>query len=228
VLFIIAEDLTEMEVQANVDEADIGQVKQDQDVTFTVDAFQGEKFHGNVKLVRLNPIIQQNVVTYTVVISAQNKEEKLFPGMTATVTITNSAAHDVIRIPAAAVRFTPPSSDNQTGAPGKSGNRDTSNSRAGGRDAAGGQKRGMQSKNGIIYRRSDAPAEPGGVPPMEQVKVVLGISDGLNTEIVSSDKPLNVGDSIAVGSVMPTKPGASAPAGATPFGTAPGAGAGRR
>ncbi len=117
VLFIIAEDLTEMEVQANVDEADIGQVKQGEDVSFTVDAFSGEKFHGIVKLVRLNPVIQSNVVTYTVIISAQNKEEKLFPGMTATVTITNSAVQDALRVPTAATRFTPPSADNNATPP---------------------------------------------------------------------------------------------------------------
>ncbi len=222
VLFIIAEDLTEMEVAANVDEADIGQVKQDEDVSFTVDAFPGEKFHGIVKMVRLNPIIQSNVVTYTVVISAQNKEEKLFPGMTATVTITNSAAHDVIRIPAAAIRFTPPSLDNSTGSTAKSGNHDSTSGHGGARRDSSQGHRGTGSKNGTIYRRAVGPVEAGKLPTLEAIKITMGISDGMNTEVLTSDKPLNVGDSIAIGSVMPAKAAGSAPAGATPFGTQPG------
>lgn len=86
-LFTIANDLTQMQVEANVDEADIGQVKEGQTVTFTVDAFPDDVFSGTVKQVRLEPTVTSNVVTYTVIINAPNPEEKLFPGMTANVNI---------------------------------------------------------------------------------------------------------------------------------------------
>ena len=86
-LFTIANDLTQMQVQAKVDEADIGEVKAGQPVTFTVDAFPDDVFTGTVKEVRINPTVTSNVVTYTVIINAPNPETKLFPGMTANVTI---------------------------------------------------------------------------------------------------------------------------------------------
>ena len=87
-LFTIANDLTKMQVEAKVDEADIGEVKAGQPVTFTVDAFPDDVFAGTVKEVRINPTVTSNVVTYTVIIDAPNPESKLFPGMTASVTIT--------------------------------------------------------------------------------------------------------------------------------------------
>ena len=87
-LFTIANDLTKMQVEAKVDEADIGEVKAGQPVTFTVDAFPDDVFTGTVKEVRINPTVTSNVVTYTVIIDAPNPESKLFPGMTASVTIT--------------------------------------------------------------------------------------------------------------------------------------------
>ena len=87
-LFTIANDLTQMQVQASVDEADIGEVKAGQPVTFTVDAFPDDVFTGTVKEVRINPTVTSNVVTYTVIINAPNPEMKLFPGMTANVSIT--------------------------------------------------------------------------------------------------------------------------------------------
>ncbi len=86
-LFTIANNLTEMQVEANIDEADIGQVVEGQPVTFTVDAFPDDVFSGTVKQVRLNPTVTSNVVTYTVIIDAPNPDEKLFPGMTASVSI---------------------------------------------------------------------------------------------------------------------------------------------
>ena len=86
-LFTIANDLTQMQVEAKVDEADIGEVKAGQPVTFTVDAFPDDVFTGTVKEVRINPTVTSNVVTYTVIINAPNPESKLFPGMTASVTI---------------------------------------------------------------------------------------------------------------------------------------------
>ena len=101
-LFTIARDLKEMQVEANVDEADIGQVKMDQRVTFTVDAFPGEEFDGKVTQVRLNPTTSSNVVTYTVVIKADNPELKLMPGMTATITIFTKELQNIVVLEAKA------------------------------------------------------------------------------------------------------------------------------
>lgn len=106
-LFVIAKDLSQMKVMAAIDEADIGQVKQGQKATFTVDAFQGESFNGAVQEVRLNPTTTSNVVTYTVVITAENPEQKLLPGMTATCTIVTQEVKDAIAIPVKALKFTP-------------------------------------------------------------------------------------------------------------------------
>lgn len=106
-LFSIAKDLTKMKVQANVDEADIGQVKLDQKVTFTVDAFPDDNFEGKVTQIRLNPTVSANVVTYQVIIEAPNPELKLMPGLTASVSIITKNADDVVLVPAKALRFTP-------------------------------------------------------------------------------------------------------------------------
>lgn len=100
-LFTIANDLTQMQVQASVDEADIGEVKAGQPVTFTVDAFPDDVFAGTVKEVRINPTVTSNVVTYTVIINAPNPEMKLFPGMTANVSITTKKESGVCIPPTA-------------------------------------------------------------------------------------------------------------------------------
>ncbi|PQJ81747.1 efflux RND transporter periplasmic adaptor subunit [Polaribacter glomeratus] len=106
-LFTIAQDLKEMQVEANVDEADIGQVKQGQRVTFTVDAYIGETFEGEVTQVRLDPTITSNVVTYTVVIKADNPDLKLKPGLTATISIYTLELNDVLTAEAKAINFKP-------------------------------------------------------------------------------------------------------------------------
>lgn len=103
-LFTIAEDLTKMQVEADVDEADIGQVKVGQPVTFTVDAYSGEIFEGTVSEVRLQPTVTSNVVTYTVIIEAPNPDLKLFPGMTASITIVTRSENGVT-VPVEAVNF---------------------------------------------------------------------------------------------------------------------------
>lgn len=106
-LFTIAKDLSEMQVEANVDEADIGQVKQGQRVSFTVDAYQDEEFSGVITQVRLNPTTTSSVVTYTVVIKAENPGLKLKPGLTATITIYTLELKDVLTLEAKAVNFQP-------------------------------------------------------------------------------------------------------------------------
>jgi HlyD family secretion protein len=106
-LFTIANDLTQMQVEADVDEADIGQVKKGLRVEFTVDAYPDEKFGGEVTEVRLEPTITNNVVTYTIVISAPNPDFKLMPGMTASTNIFTTEKTDIKVVPSKALRFTP-------------------------------------------------------------------------------------------------------------------------
>jgi len=106
-LFTIAKDLKEMQVEADVDEADIGQVKEGQRVSFTVDAYLGEDFDGVVTQVRLNPTVTSNVVTYTVVIKADNPDLKLKPGLTATISIYTLELKDVLTAQAKAINFKP-------------------------------------------------------------------------------------------------------------------------
>ncbi len=106
-LFTIAQDLKEMQVEADVDEADIGNVKEGQRVTFTVDAYMGEIFEGEVTQVRLDPTITSNVVTYTVVVKADNPELKLKPGLTATISIYTLELNHVLTAEAKAINFTP-------------------------------------------------------------------------------------------------------------------------
>ena len=106
-LFTIAQDLTDMRVIADIDEADIGGVKEGQRVSFTVDAFPDDRFEGQVTQVRQQATTESNVVTYEVVISAPNEDLKLKPGLTANVTIYTLEKPDVLAVPAKALRFTP-------------------------------------------------------------------------------------------------------------------------
>jgi HlyD family secretion protein len=106
-LFTIANDLTKMQVEASVDEADIGNVKVAQKVDFTVDAYPTETFNGVVRQIRLQPTITQNVVTYSVIIDVANKDLKLLPGMTANISIIMEKHSDVLKVPTSALRFYP-------------------------------------------------------------------------------------------------------------------------
>jgi HlyD family secretion protein len=110
-LFTIAQDLTKMQVETSVDEADIGRVSLEDRATFTVDAFPGQLFSGVVTQIRKAPLVVQNVVTYTVVISVANPGEKLLPGMTANVKLVYDQKANVVKVPNAALRFRPPGSD---------------------------------------------------------------------------------------------------------------------
>jgi HlyD family secretion protein len=108
-IFTIAQDLTQMKVEANVDESDIGQVKVGQRVEFTVNAYPDEKFEGTVSQIRLKPTTTSSVVTYTVIINAPNPDLKLLPGLTADINIYVEEVDDVLTVPYKAVKFTPPS-----------------------------------------------------------------------------------------------------------------------
>ncbi len=116
-LFTIARDLRDMQVETNIDEADIGQIASGQVATFTVDSFAGRNFRGTVTQVRKQPRSVQNVVTYTVVINVDNADLRLLPGMTATVEVKVSDRKNVLRIPNTALRFTPPGEE-RIAAPG--------------------------------------------------------------------------------------------------------------
>ena len=116
-LFVIAEDLTKMQVNANVSEADIGVVREGQAATFTVDAYPDRTFRGTVSQVRNSPLNVQNVITYDVIVDAGNADLALRPGMTANVNIVTGERDDVLRVPTAALRFRPPAADRHAAEP---------------------------------------------------------------------------------------------------------------
>ena len=156
-LFSIAQDLTKMQIDTNVDEADIGKVKSGQDVSFTVDAYPDTIFTGKVAVVRNAPITVSNVVTYDVVINVNNSQLKLKPGMTANVSITIETHPDVLRVPNAALRFKP------TDVKVKSEKTP--------------EKQGMKGTKVWILENSNP----------NPVKVTIGLSDGNYTEISSGE-----------------------------------------
>ena len=205
-----------MKVMADVDEADIGQVKAGQRVEFTVDAYQEDKFSGTVQEVRLSPTTTSNVVTYTVVISAENPDQKLLPGMTATCTIVTQEVEDAIAIPVKALKFTPadgtPMADpkNFPRPPRPEGGEfakgdfppppgDMKGPPPGGFGPSGGP--GKFGPPGTFKKRADGKKPSGnmvwvsidGKAAPRPVKT--GISDGVNIQIL---KGLSVGDSVVV------------------------------
>jgi HlyD family secretion protein len=116
-LFLIADDLRRMEIAANIDEADVGRVREGQRVTFTVNAYPGRTFEGRVKQLRLGSQTVQNVVIYTAIISVENPRLELKPGMTANLRIETERRDDVVRVPNAALRWRPPSAPAEIAAP---------------------------------------------------------------------------------------------------------------
>ncbi len=186
-LFILAKDLSKMRVMADVDEADIGAVKAGQKVSFTVDAFQDDTFQGTVESVRLNPTVTSNVVTYTVVISAENPDLKLLPGMTATCTIVTEEVENALSVPVAAIKFSPgkmekkaSSDDDDFGPPppGMGGN-------APAMHKASSSVPKIVGKNVWINNNGRLDFRP----------VRTGINDGVNVEILEG---LSDGDSVVV------------------------------
>ena len=106
-LFVLAADLAQMQLKTNIDESDLGRIAAGQSVQFTVDAYPNATFRGTVKQVRLNPVVESNVVTYAAIMTAANPELQLKPGMTANVTVEVSRRDDVLRVPSAALRYSP-------------------------------------------------------------------------------------------------------------------------
>jgi len=193
VIFAIANDLTKMQIDSNVAEADVGAVTVDQTVDFTVDAFPFRTFHGKVVQVRNAPITVQNVVTYDTVIGVSNDDLKLKPGMTANVSIIIEHRDDALQIKNAAFRYrpadsSPPPSPPSSGKPGP---------RGAGRDRPRNER--------TVYVLS------GGKPKPVQIKI--GISDGIVTEVTEG---LKEGDPVVTAAVNAASPGQS-PA-ANPFG----------
>ncbi|MFL6284173.1 MAG: efflux RND transporter periplasmic adaptor subunit [Pyrinomonadaceae bacterium] len=152
-LFTIAQDLTQMQVIANIDQADIGLVEQAKSVSFSVDAFPSQEFKGTIQQMRLNPQNVQNVVTYNVVIDVANPEQKLKPGMTANLTVTIDERNDVLKVPNSALRFMPRTTlqttdATQTRANGNgTGQRRGAGQRQTGQNADGAQPNGTAAAN---------------------------------------------------------------------------------
>ena len=141
VLFTIAQDLRQMQVEANVDEADIGQIQTGQEVEFTVDAHAGRTFRGRIQQVRQAPEVVQNVVTYTVIVTANNAQQLLLPGMTANVNVVLNRREDTLRVPNAALRFRPANAAASSGGAAPQG---------GGTRASGGPPGGQRGAPGAF------------------------------------------------------------------------------
>ena len=179
-LFTIAQDLTKMQVDTNVAEADVGRVKVGQPATFTVDAFPGRTFRGEVVQIRKAAQVLQNVVTYDVVVSAPNDDQALLPTMTANVRIVTDQREAVLKVPNAALRFRPPGSEAeqpQRSAPGepRTSGRPGSAFGAGGREAVA--RGGTRGRVWMV----DSTGKP------KPVSIQLGISDGTFTEVTGGD-----------------------------------------
>lgn len=222
-LFTIANDLTKMQVIANIDQADIGLVENAKSVKFSVDAFPGKDFDGKIQQMRLNPVNVQNVVTYNVVIDVDNPEQKLKPGMTANLTVTIDERNNVLKVPNAALRFTPQDGSGQrTG--GGNGNWQ-------GRRQSGGSDASQRSGNGsdVQFAPASAPVLAGqtrivwvmgqdGKPQRKRIKV--GLSDGASTEVVEGN--LVEGEMVITGQTLSSASKTNANQGSAPgFGGGP-------
>jgi HlyD family secretion protein len=188
-LFKIAQDLSRMQIDANFAEADIGSIRVGQSVHFTVDAFPDRSFNGVVKVVRLNPISQQSVVTYDVVINVDNPEKILLPGMTAYVTIVVAERKDALLVPNVALRFKPANSENQKPSSNQSKEAKSSVDRPAGASGAKTSKQKRDGYSGKVFLLEKNELKP--------INVSLGITDNRNTEIVGGD--LKPGDQIVIG-----------------------------
>ncbi|MBZ0104949.1 MAG: efflux RND transporter periplasmic adaptor subunit [Sulfuricella denitrificans] len=180
-LFQIAQDLSKMQIDSSFAEADIGSIRVGQGVRFNVDAFPNRNFKGGVKQIRLNPTTQQNVVTYNVVISVDNPEQILLPGMTSYVSIVVAQREEALLVPNAALRFKPAE---KTGAGGKEKEK-------GADKPASDKKRGKKrdAASGTVYILQGKELKP--------VSITLGITDNRNTEVLGGE--LKAGDKVVVG-----------------------------
>jgi HlyD family secretion protein len=216
-LFTIGNDLTHMQVQANVDEADIGQLQKGQPVSFTVDAYPTETFIGDVRQIRLQPVVTSNVVTYTVIVNAPNPEKKLMPGMTANITVLVQKVDSVPIIPGKALRFTPdaawlaeylknnpfPKRQGNGGQGQTEANARQQNPGTAGQSNAGEFQGGGQSgrKPVVVWVKSG--------DKVHRTRIITGSIDGTNVEVKSG---LKEGDEVILSMSLPGKSGTSAAA----------------
>ncbi|PYT93904.1 MAG: efflux RND transporter periplasmic adaptor subunit [Acidobacteria bacterium] len=206
-IFTIAQDLTKMQVYAKTDESDVGNIKVGKEVSFKVDAFPKETFRGAVSQVRMNATTVQNVVTYDTIIDFANPELKLFPGMTAYVTIPVATAKSVLKLPNTALRYKPPMTPEEILAMYKQYGIESNERRRASDDAAAGDG---ESKGGGMQNLPRAPRSDSAVVwklradnIMEPVKVCLGITDHAYTEVTAVAKgDLKEGDELIIRSVV--------------------------
>jgi HlyD family secretion protein len=204
VIFQIANDLTKMQIDSNVAEADVGVVQVGQDVDFTVDAFPTQTFHGKVVQVRNAPITVQNVVTYDTVIGVSNPDLKLKPGMTANVSIIIARKDNVLQIKNAALRYRP----TEAGPPSSQSTASQGESRPPGAMRQGAGRRDQKTSERTVYVLSGSRLTP--------VQIKTGISDGVVTEVVEG---LKEGDLVVTAEMAAKSQPASTPA--NPFSGGP-------
>ena len=215
-IFTIAQDLTKMQVSADVSESDIGMCKEGQAVRFTVDAYPDQVFHGTISQIRLNATVNQNVVTYPVIIGVSNPDLALRPNMTANVSIDVATVKDVLRVPNAALRFRPEEKEvagagrpNTTPGAGPSPEQRAAQS-AGGRGPAAAMQQFDRTAGGNKQRKAGQTVytlAPGGEP--KPVEIRSGVTDGRNTQVLSGE--LKVGDTVIVGLVTSKASASQAP-----------------
>jgi HlyD family secretion protein len=206
-LFLIAQDLTKMQVDTNVDEADIGRVALEQEATFTVDSYPGQAFRGRIVQIRQAPQVIQNVVTYNTVVAVSNADLKLKPGMTANVKLLVARRENALLVPNAAFRFRLDSGSGGAGqgsaggaaaqgrgagGPGGGSGSGAAGPRAGGA-AGGGSGRGTEVRQGDGSRQRVYVLAEG--KPVERL-VKIGLSDGQRTEILEG---ISEGDAVVLG-----------------------------
>jgi HlyD family secretion protein len=212
-LFTIANDLTQMQVIANIDQADIGLVEQAKSVKFSVDAFPGKDFDGKIEQMRLNPTNVQNVVTYNVVIDVSNPEQKLKPGMTANLTITIDERNNVLKVPNSALRFTPQDASGQPVATNAGSGNSNGQSRKG-QQTANANK--TNSANSSSQQGSEGPVAPPTAPVLvgqtrlvwvlgadgkpQSRRIKVGLTDGAATEVVEGN--LQEGEMVITGQTL--------------------------
>ncbi|HEX7150610.1 MAG TPA: efflux RND transporter periplasmic adaptor subunit [Thermoanaerobaculia bacterium] len=203
-LFQIAQDLTKMQVQADVDQSDIGRIQVGQIARFNVDAYPEDEFRGRIAQIRYNAVVNQNVVTYPVIIEVENPEGRLRPKMTANVTIDVSTVRDVLRVPNGALRFKPESERGAQagGAQGSGGGierRAAQSGQGGGPAGAASQMpRGRRGGGDAATGRPQTVYLLGADKKLTPVQIRTGISDGRFTAVVDAGT-LKVGDSVVVG-----------------------------
>jgi HlyD family secretion protein len=209
-IFQIAQDLTKMQVSADVSESDIGMCKVGQPVRFTVDAFPDRVFRGTIGQIRLNATVNQNVVTYPVIISVPNPDLDLKPTMTANIVIDVATARDALRVPNSALRFRP---EEKEAAGASTEERAAQSAGEKGLPGAASQMSRAAGSKGRKPGQTVYTLSAGGIGQPKAVEIRPGITDGRYTQVVSGD--LKPGDAVIVGLVT-AKADASTVPGARP------------